>query len=264
MKLGISYNVFEGEELLEESINRIRNQVDYISIVYQTISNFNIPCNDLLLPILQDLKSIGLVDELIYYTPTSKADYNKTNQIEKRNIGLEASRKQGCTHHMALDTDEYYINKEFKYLKQDIIKNDYHNTACQMRTYYYDTRYELDPPEEYFVPLIFKIKPHTKFIFNIKNYPVDVDKSRMTDPNNFKKYNRNEIQMHHLSYVRDDLRSKLESHGAQVWLQHQIEEILTHYNNWTYPNYALLPGAHGPKKSNLKSTDILKESCGKY
>ena len=40
MKVGISYNLFDGEELLEASIKSVRDNVDYISIVYQTESNF--------------------------------------------------------------------------------------------------------------------------------------------------------------------------------------------------------------------------------
>ena len=40
MKIGVSYNLFDGEELLESSIKSIRKNVDYISVVYQTISNF--------------------------------------------------------------------------------------------------------------------------------------------------------------------------------------------------------------------------------
>ena len=46
MNLGVSYNVFDGEELLEGSIFQIRNEVDYISVVYQSISNFGHPCDE--------------------------------------------------------------------------------------------------------------------------------------------------------------------------------------------------------------------------
>ena len=45
MKLGISYNVFDGEELLEKSILCIRDQVDFISVVYQEKSNFGNQCD---------------------------------------------------------------------------------------------------------------------------------------------------------------------------------------------------------------------------
>ena len=36
MKLGAAYNVFDGEELLENSIVSIRPEVDYVVVVYQT------------------------------------------------------------------------------------------------------------------------------------------------------------------------------------------------------------------------------------
>ena len=56
MKLGVSYNVFDGEELLESSIKSIRSEVDYISVVYQTVSNFGNQCSEELIPLLNRLK----------------------------------------------------------------------------------------------------------------------------------------------------------------------------------------------------------------
>lgn len=256
MKLGISYNVFEGEELLEESITRIKDHVDFVSAVYQTTSNFNIPCSNTLLPVLNDLKERGLIHELIHYDPTSKQDYHKRNQVEKRNIGLQASKDNECTHHMALDTDEYYITSEFENLKKDIIKNRYETTACHMLTYYKDKIYILDPPETYCVPLIFKINKDTEFVFNLKGYPAKVDSSRMTTYGKFKKYNRNEIQMHHLSYVRKNLNNKLHSHGARQNIENQVDEIIKYHSKWKYPQQALLPGRE-TIKYNIKKVDYL-------
>ena len=70
MKLGISYNIFDGEELLEDSIKSIKNKVDYISVVYQEISNFGNPCNEgFSTTLLEKLKSEGLIDELYKYRP---------------------------------------------------------------------------------------------------------------------------------------------------------------------------------------------------
>jgi CRP-like cAMP-binding protein len=63
MKLGISYNLFDGEELLEGSIKQIRQHVDYVSVVYQTISNFGNTCSPELIRLLEKLKSEGLIDE---------------------------------------------------------------------------------------------------------------------------------------------------------------------------------------------------------
>ena len=38
-KLGIAYNVFDGEELLEKSILSVRNVADFICVVWQRVSN---------------------------------------------------------------------------------------------------------------------------------------------------------------------------------------------------------------------------------
>ena len=54
MKISASYNVFDGEELLEKSISSIRDSVDFISVVYQTISNFGNNCSPDLEDILHD------------------------------------------------------------------------------------------------------------------------------------------------------------------------------------------------------------------
>ena len=64
MILGVSYNIFDGEEVLEGSIKQIRDQVDFISVVYQTKSNFGNTADSNLVPLLENLKSRGLIDKL--------------------------------------------------------------------------------------------------------------------------------------------------------------------------------------------------------
>ena len=69
MKLGVAYNVFDGEELLEKSLLSIRPCVDYVCIVYQTKSNFGKGCADGLVDLLNSLVEKQLVDDLVHYTP---------------------------------------------------------------------------------------------------------------------------------------------------------------------------------------------------
>ena len=40
MKLGVSYNLYDGEELLRASIRSIRSEVDFVTVVYQEVSGF--------------------------------------------------------------------------------------------------------------------------------------------------------------------------------------------------------------------------------
>ena len=69
MKIGVSYNLWKGEELLPYSIKSIRNEVDYIVVVYQNISNYNEFRFDLT-PLLNEMVSVGLIDEIVLYKPS--------------------------------------------------------------------------------------------------------------------------------------------------------------------------------------------------
>ena len=240
MKLGVSYNVFDSEELLEGSIRQIRESVNFVSIVYQTNSNFGKPCNDNLIPLLKKLKEDGLIDYLFEYKPIMNLGAH-FNEIAKRNIGISLSTRNECTHHMSIDADEYYTQSQFEYLKEQTIKNDLDSSYCQMRTYYKTWEYQLDPPEEYYVSLLFKIKNNNVFEIG-KNCPVLVDPTRRMEPGKFKIFKRDEIEMHHGSYIRNDIRVKLENSSASVNFRESIDKLVEYYEKWEYPNQAFLGG----------------------
>ena len=166
MKLGVSYNIFDGEELLENSIRSIRDNVDYISVVYQEISNFGNPCNENLVSLINKLKTEGLVDEIFKYKPQPQRG-GHFNEINKRNIGLLLSEGAKCTHHMAMDSDEFYTDEQFKFLKKEMIEGDYDSSCCQMVTYYKEPNYRLDPKEDYYVSLIYKIQNGKQYVMGL-------------------------------------------------------------------------------------------------
>jgi hypothetical protein len=252
MKLGVSYNLFDGEELLEGSIKCIRDQVDYISVVYQTMSNFGNPCNPELVPLLNKLKESGLIDELFEYKPKLSETYNTSgikviegrghfNEITKRNVGLSLSVGAKCTHHMSMDSDEYYLPEQFKFLKDEMLNGDYDSSYCQMKTYYKSWEYQLDPPEEYYVSLIYKINQYSLFEMG-KYSPVLVDPTRRMESGKHRIFKREEIEMHHGSYIRNNIRTKLDNSSASTNFKNDIEKIVNHYNNWSYPNKVLWGG----------------------
>lgn len=253
MKLGIAYNIWDGEELLENSIKSIRENVDYISVVYQTISNFGNPCDDGLVPLLEDLLKRGLVDEIFEYKPSLNRGGHH-NEITKRNIGLSLSEGVGCTHHMAMDSDEFYTDEQFKYMKNVVVEGDYDSCACQMITYYKEPIYRLDPKEEYYVSLLFKIKQGVDFVMACP-FPVLVDPTRRMSPGKYKIFTRDEIEMHHMSYVRKDLRKKLQNSSASPNFKN-IENIVKYFEGWEYPKQGLMGGAPD-KLYNIKETEKL-------
>jgi hypothetical protein len=240
MKLGVSYNVFDGEELLKGSIEQIRKGVDYISVVYQTKSNFGDEANDTLIELLNDLVEKKLVDEIYEYIPQNIG--GSQNEVNKRNIGLELSKKNGCTHHMSMDCDEYYLFDEFENMKKTIIDGDYQASFCQMLSYYKSWEFILDPPETYYVSLIYKIREGVSYVFG-SSAPVIVDPTRkLNSIVNPIIFDRSQIQMHHGSYIRNDIRKKLKNSSATNNFNSEIDKIVDHFQNWKYPEQVLWGG----------------------
>lgn len=253
MKLGVSYNIFDGEELLEGSIKQIRDQVDYVSVVCQTVSNFGKPCSEDLLPLLKRLKKEKLIDDVLLYTPTIQ-NGGHFNEIQKRNIGLQSSLNVNCSHHMSMDCDEYYLSGQFANLKQLILDGGYDSSYCQMLTYYKNWEYILDPPEDYYVSLITKICEDSSYVLGAP-VPVLIDPTRrVLGLNRPLILKREQIQMHHGSYIRKDIRAKLENSSASVNFNQDIEKLVDHYNNWKYPEKALWGGL----PSSLKTIKQIK------
>jgi len=241
MKLGVSYNIFDGQELLKGSIEQIRPYVDYISVVYQEVSNMGDLCDSNLLGTLEALKSEGLVDELYLYNPQETGPH--INEITKRNIGLDLSRLNGCTHHMSMDADEYYDSKQFLELKLKVIRGNYDSSFCKMKTYYKSWEYVLDPPEEYYVSLIFKIKKGLHYGIMAPS-PVLVDPTRRM--NGILKplvLDRKTIEMHHGSYIRNDIRKKLINSSASSNFKNDINKIAEHFDKWEYPEQVIWGGS---------------------
>ena len=244
MKLGVSYNVFDGEELLEYSIRSVRENVDYVSVVYQTVSNYGLACAKDLVQTLISLKAKGLIDELHEYTPQMLSrDKNNSsyNEIEKRNIGLNMSRRNDCTHHMSMDCDEFYISEQFKFMKKFIAENGYESAACPYQDYYKDSIYLLSYACNVpYVSSIYKINEETQFVYRSKDSPVQIDPTRKTNNKKYKIFDRTEIQMHHMTLVRSDLRRKFMN--SSFYRKHGIrnmDEIIDHYSNWEYPEPAM-------------------------
>lgn len=256
MKLGVSYNLFDGEELLESSIKSIRGCVDYISVVYQRVSNFGQRCSDDIEDLLSHLQHNRLIDEIKLYSPSNvqsnPAYQGSINELTKRNIGLDMSRDKNCTHHLCMDTDEFYIEREFNDIKSLIYSSKFDASACKLQTYYKLPTMIIDPPEEYFVPFICKIYPNSKYQLGGPS-PVLVDPTRrISTYNKFAKLGRTGIQMHHMSYVRKDIRKKLENSSAKNNFNGKIERFITHWENWTEGNKALLAGVNSIYYNLLK------------
>jgi len=221
--LSISYNIFDGEELLETSINSVRKIADHISVVYQTTSNFGVK-NEKIEPYLKELQAKGLIDKLFLYEPdlikSESGEVNwksgTINELEKRQIGLKIAKANGYKIFMNMDADEVYDTKQLFDALSNFVIGDYDSSFCQMKSFYKLPTMELVPPETYYVPLFYRINKNSKLerIEN-KDYPVICDPTRRMKAGYVRIFNREEIEMYHYSYVRKDIESKVLNSSAQ-------------------------------------------------
>lgn len=216
-KFGVSFSVWDGEELLERAVECIRPVADYINIVWSDKSWYGVKGNKDVEKICNSLKKRGLVDEVIKYETTSikKDDKDRLNkkrieQTKKRNLGLNAAVESGCNYFMTMDTDEFYD-------KDALIsaKNKIKNNPIWTHTFVHILNYGKDPTKrydgrkwEYFVPFFAKVNKESKLGVNTE-IPCMVDPTRCVLSDNNSNYRvLEDIFMHHFTRVRRKLDDK--------------------------------------------------------
>lgn len=212
MKLGVTYSLFSGEEMLRGSIRSIRKHVDYVNIVYQKYSWFGDGAAKGVLDTLNQLLDEGLIDKIIEY---NFYDYGNSEllsdyAIEKRNIGLRDIKKRGCTHCLIMDVDEYYIEDQFARAKEYILDHGITHSCCSIYDYSVTPICRYRDINKYSVPFIFKLKT-TSRLTKRPNMPCKIDSLRSLKFNKYfdRFYYFNSIIMHHMTGIRADFDKKL-------------------------------------------------------
>lgn len=288
MKLGCCYQIFDGQELLEASISSVRNQVDYICVVYQIVSNFGERCADDLVSILKSLEQRGLVDELVLYTPkifgreeriplisvrATGVDLQTDsiesignqffNEISKRELGRRLCERNECTHFMSLDADEFFEEKQLAFAKKKMWTNDWEGALCLMQYYYKDPTIRLVPADNLnHVSCIFKIAHHLPFRLAAP-YPFVVDPTRRLE--NLRRlhvFPREELEMHHFSFVRRDIRTKLRnvSNRNSYDGTAEIRRFVAAFQNWKHGDPLVHP--HPYFRKHFKGSERVGDPFG--
>ena len=242
MKLAYNINSFDASEHLEPIISEIRNEVDIVNCIWQKKSYCGNPIDKEDYEELQRLKSIGLVDNLIEFVP----DYSQEHRLQetnKRNMGVQLMKEQGCTHVISADADEYYDKDQFRYAKEFIQKKGYNITYCSYVNYYKDFSHYLVYPFRPFVPFI-----HSTYFTYVFNGPAPgpTDPTRrLYDPFNLSTYlfEDNEIRMGHAAWIRKNIRKKLENWSAKDHFKDKpelIDKAVDQFNNWKEGDNAIM------------------------
>lgn len=225
IKIGAAYNTFYGFDQIDRSLNSIRDTVDYVVLVHQhTGINGTSEDPDTSTKIKNLLKR-GKIDEVIYYDPPPKVNMQKYI-LEKRNLGLDACRKNGCDFIMPMDADEAYdmpdLLVEIEKMRDDLIDTLY----SPIQSYYYDEFHWF--PDTYYVPSVIRIDNRK---FEITKSSVLADPVRKMKEST---YRVTTVPMHHYTYLKDSFINKINKNVActEPFIKNSMEKIQKHIFEW--------------------------------
>ena len=247
-KLGLGIVCFEGSELVKSITKEIREHVDYIVVCLQEKSYHGEPILQFDIDEINMCKSAGLVDEIIWYSPdlsylneeSFSPDIPRILETEKRNMMIQHLEDVGCSHDIIIDSDEFYINHEFKRAK-DIFNNnpDMHVSYCQYINFYRDCRHYMLWPWDSYVPFIADIKYRFVYKNGTFDKPSDPTRRYFIPPDDdckaFHTYRWDVVHMNHLSWIRLDITKKINAWSSKKYfdnIPNLKERILERFYNY--------------------------------
>ena len=214
MRLGVTYTVFSGLELLKPSIQNIRPFASHIVVVWSSVSSTGEKAVNYIKPLLDDLVKSKLVDELIEFDPkiTAKPIEMQDNCRMKREVGRLLCLKAGCTHHLIRDCDEFFDPDQFQSMLDIFPTVDC--TISRIREYVHHPTKRLKNLSGLHVPIVQNIKGKLHR-FNIFKVTVDMGRT-VSNVESFRIFTSDEFVMHHFTFVRyneEEMRRKYQGHG---------------------------------------------------
>ena len=197
-----------------------------------------------------------LVDEIVEIVLDTKKPARE-QETDKRNMLIQDIENHGCSHALIIDSDEYYTKKSFDYAVQQIDEHDYEITYCQYVNYYHDYNHYLKYPfkDGMYVPFVTKTKYRHSFDCTDFNKPSDPTRrfvrpydriDTISGPDGSSKkikhytvdyhiFEWKEIKMHHLSWLRADIRKKLENWSSKLLFDNYedlIDKAVCNFNRF--------------------------------
>lgn len=207
MKLAAIYNVWDGEELLDKSMECLEGEVDLFIIVWQDVSNWGNEHNP-----MDNLNLYGRNDVVLAkHNPPAKATtWGQAAQHEKakRNLGLQLALEHECTHFLHMDCDEFY--EDFREAKREYIHSGADGSVARMYTYFKRPTWRLADFDNYYVPFIHRLHKNTQA--GGSKYPYYCDPTRTINTHDVALLQE---PMHHMSWVRKNIKRKASNSTAR-------------------------------------------------
>ena len=208
MRLGVNYIVFDDLELVEDSIDNIREHVDFITLGYSHYSWTGTPTDLDVEKFCKHLVKIGKADDVHY-----GGDGHRV-QADKFQKGLDRVRElTDCTHFLLMPNDEFFVPEQFVWAKNEIEEGGYDAGWCLQEQYWMNESLRLMQDYGTGKPVFFDIRnPDRNFVARCKGWPRSDPSTRMP-VNKLRKFTKDELVFHHMSYVRKDIGRKWNIRG---------------------------------------------------
>ena len=242
VRIGLGIIAFDDTCHLKSIIAEIRDLCDCVVICLQRESWHGDPIEQSVIDYVDGLKHEGFVDDIIWFESVNDYpddDPAKPRMIEtdKRNFLLDFLQGKGCTHAQVIDSDEFYDHDDYKNAIDVILSNDEISVSyCQYINYYRDYSHVLVWPFLCYVPFISEIGYRFDFKKGMFDKPSDPTRRYALGEND--KYcilSFSLVKMHHLSWIRKDIRSKIKNWSANRYfkgIDGLEDRIIDRYENY--------------------------------
>jgi len=214
MRIGCSFGVFSGLELLKPSLLNIRPFAEHIVVVWSPVSSTGELAPSYMKPLLASLLGECLIDEIIEFVPK---ETNRPIEMQdycrmKREIGRIRCQLAGCTHHLVRDCDEFHNPVQFQECLETFEQMDVCLTPIV--EYVQKPTMRIKEISGLYVPCVHRIDSQLRR-YNPFNCKVDMGRT-VYPAEHFHIFAPNELVLHHYTSVRinkEELRRKYQGHG---------------------------------------------------
>jgi len=212
MKLCAIFICWADWYMLRHAVDNIRPLVDGVIIIGSTHSNYG---EHSAIPEEWHNGELHLREPKFHIPLHSETD--------KRNFGLDIAKRLGYTHFLMADSDEFYKQDEFVKAKERVLRENLSGLVCPVVVYFKSPTLCLGR-DVTLVPHIHKLTKTIRHEFN-RAYPnawingqIRIDPSRSLNINSGVIYTE-EIELHHMSWIRKDYNLKIRNSTARMNLQ---------------------------------------------
>lgn len=235
--IGLGIVAFDGTEHISNIVEEIKPFLKYVVVGLQVKSYNGEVMDPTDMNEIIKLKDQGIIDDYIF-VDLDESKEPRARETDKRNFLIDTIEKNGCSHALIIDSDEFYSARDFEKALDQIDEENMEITYCRYVNYYYDYLHYLVYPfeEGNYVPFVSSVK--YRFKYNGTDFPKPSDPTRRYERPRIKDSDGKEyytvkyhelpwktIKMHHLSWLRANINKKLYNWSAKTCFENYVELI---------------------------------------